>query len=48
MTASEWEREMGVGAGKVHEAGFNLRTPEAKLRHMSVRCPQGYWHRQAA
>lgn len=32
MTGGEWEREMGVGTGKVHEAGFDLGTPEAQLR----------------
>ncbi len=36
MVGSEWERGMGVLTGKVHEAGFDLGTPEAQLHHMAL------------
>ncbi len=40
----KWERE-GVGSGKALEPKFELGTPVAQWRYMSVCCPQGYRRR---
>lgn len=38
---AKWERERGLGSGKVRESGLEFGTPKAHRRYMSACCPIG-------